>query len=106
MFRRLFAAFFAVLILIPVLAIAGDDPEAGPDLKERLLEHRRELAAGKAAAAAKAHAEKAIPPTANQGLYDVTHYWLELDLNPASNWLTGEVTVTAEVVGALSLIHI
>ena len=69
------------------------------DLRESLMQHRLAEAEAKSrlvAAALKAEALK----TANQELYDVHYYELDLNLSPSTSMLTGLVTVRAEVTGA------
>jgi len=97
---RLAGALVLVLTLaaaLPALAApAGidDDPDA---LRERLLDHRRQEAETKARlwqGLLRAVEER----TPNQDLYDVTHYFLDLELEPSVTTLTGTVTVTASVL--------
>ncbi len=76
--------------------LSPDDPDA---LRARLFSHRQaeaELKARRLAAFLAAEAAK----TANQEMYDVNHYNLDLTLNPSSQTLSGTVAVTAEVTGA------
>jgi hypothetical protein len=73
----------------------ADDPVAK---RERILEHRAEEAASKAALVKGLMAAEAAR-TVNQTWYDVHHYELDLDLNPTTETLSGTVTVTAEVTG-------
>ncbi|MDX2472742.1 MAG: M1 family metallopeptidase, partial [Candidatus Krumholzibacteria bacterium] len=77
-------------------AMAGDDPRQWRDDR---LEHRREEAASKERMAKGLLAAQA-QKTANQDLYDVHHYNLDLTINSSSQNLTGAVTTTAEVTGA------
>jgi len=98
MIRRFPVALFLLMaLLLPVVAFAQVDDSV--DLKDRLLEHRRQEAANKAAVA-KAWAATDKAETPNQAMYNVHHYFLDLDLNTASHILSGVVTVTAEVTGA------
>ncbi len=97
---RLSRALAAVVMLIalgavPLFAV----PTPVDDDVAEVFAHRRAEAETKAtlyAGLAKAVQQR----TANQDLYDVTYYDLDLALNVATEVLSGTVTVTAEVLGA------
>ena len=72
-----------------------DDPDAW---RQQLLEHREQEAARKTRLV-KAMFEAEAAATLNQELYDALYYDLELDLNPSSQILSGEVTIRAAVTG-------
>jgi hypothetical protein len=77
------------------------EPEAAepaPDRRAEVLRHRAEEAATKAARA-QALERADLARTANQDLFDVHHYDLDLVLDPGTQTLSGTVTTTAEVVG-------
>ena len=94
--RFLLAMFCLAALLLPSLAVAQVDDSI--DLKERLQEHRRQEAANKMASA-KAWAATDKVETANQAMYDVHHYYLDLFAQPDIQTLWGSVTTTAEVIG-------
>ncbi len=92
----------ARVVLVVLLAVAAtaafaapsDDPDA---LRQTLWQHRQDEATLKEHLA---KAMLAVPPaTANQALYDVTHYDLDLTLTPTNSTLGGTVTTTATVTG-------
>ncbi len=101
--KGIFATTLVFLMLFLMIVAAGaawadidDDPQ-----KQRAerLKHRVEEAEGKeksTKALLMADAQK----TANQALYDVHHYDLNLTVNSSSKNLIGVVTTTAEVIGA------
>ncbi len=106
--RALTALFLVTLLAIPALAgdsgvDLGDNPDARRDA---LLKHRVDEAARKEMRT-KSFLEAAAKATANQGLYDVHYYDLDLDLNPSAQILTGtvgiEATVTGTSIGTLDL---
>ncbi len=91
------AAIGLLVLLIAAVAVAGssaDDPTA---LRESVLAHRQAEADGKAALAEKTRLANARM-TVNQGYYDVTHYDLDLTLDPNLNQLSGTVAATVTVV--------
>ncbi len=91
------ALLICVVLVLPVLAFA-----APADLQDEIheaLRHRQELAANKVRLMEKS-ARMEATKTANQELYDVHHYFLDLTLDPDQQVLTGEVSVSAEVTGA------
>jgi len=79
-----------------VLAVPFDDPQ---QRRKSQLEHRRQEAESKERLAKGLLAAQAVK-TANQDLYDVHHYDLDLTVNVNTHTLSGAVTVTAEVTGA------
>jgi len=96
-----FPGLFTVLLILALVTAAGSFA-AGPDdpvaERNRILEHRRQEATSKNSLVKgllAAENEKTI----NQTQYDVHHYDLDLDLDPAAKILSGTVTVTAEVTG-------
>ncbi len=97
-FARIAALFLLVLVFQPVLAAEtpwDDDPES---FRQDVLEHRR-LEAELKSSLVKGLAAAVAARTANQDLFDVHHYDLDLDLNPTTRILTGTVITTAEVTG-------
>ncbi|MCB1182410.1 hypothetical protein KDM41_03180 [bacterium] len=101
---RPFACFlFLTCLFIGSAQAWGAAPSAvndDPDVRrQELLEHRRDEAASKERWARGLLAAKAAQ-TANQGLYDVTHYGLDLTVNSSTHNLLGAVTTTATVTGA------
>ncbi len=95
------AVILATLLLTAGTLVAGPGgpPPERDLLRETLLEHRQEEAATKARLM-KAVQMAEADATPNQLLYDARYYDLDLDLNPSTEILTGEVTVRAEVTGA------
>jgi len=95
-----------LLLVILALALAAmapavmahqpvdDDPDA---LRASILAHRQ-AEADRKGALAKKQAEAVALMTPNMAFYDVTHYDIDLDLNPSSNMLSGTVITTATVV--------
>ena len=101
---RLFATLLLILLMlltlvIPAVSAPVPDDDTGQSLRNRLLEHRSEEADMKAALskelllAEQGHSR-------NQADFDVQECQLLLDLNPASQILTGNVTTAVEVTGA------
>ena len=78
-----------------VLAATVDDP---PIDRDEFLEHRRQEAARKEVLT-KGLLQAQAKATANQALYDVHFYDLDLTLDPTAQILTGVVSTTAEVTG-------
>ncbi len=87
-------------LLLTVISLgtshAGDDPN---QWRQDLLEHRRQEALSKEKMARGLLAAQA-DKTANQDLFDVHHYNLELTVDNNAQTLSGVVTATAEVTGA------
>ena len=98
---RPFRVLFGVMILSALFTaplFAAPIPSVDDDVTDP-FPHRRAEAERKAVLYE--GLTKAIElRTANQDLYDVIHYDLDLTLDPVTNSLSGTVIVTAEVLGA------
>ncbi|MBU0742620.1 hypothetical protein KKG45_13225 [bacterium] len=99
--RHRFVPFLTVGLLATFLgtfAALAAPPQPADDPGDEPFPHRRAEAERKAAL--HAGLAKAVQQrTANQDLYDVIHYDLDLDLDPGPDILTGVVTTTALVTG-------
>ncbi len=95
--NRFLAGLLCLLVLTAgTAATANDDPN---QWRDELLQHRHEESQSKEQMAKGLLAAQAAQ-TANQALYDVQHYDLELTLDSANQTLNGLVTTTAAVIGA------
>ncbi len=92
------SAMLAVIVLLPNAGLAEthDDPR---HQRKHVLEHRIQESQSKEIMA-KGLLAAAAQKTANQDLYDVHHYDLNLTVNSNTHVLSGVVVTTAEVTGA------
>nr|MEE4266729.1 M1 family metallopeptidase [Candidatus Krumholzibacteria bacterium] len=85
-------------LLLPTSSFATPDTDSPDHWGAHLLEHRFQEAQSKEAKA-KQYLMVEAEKTANQELFDVIHYGLDLNLNPSSRILSGTVATTALVTG-------
>ncbi len=90
-----------IVLFLPVFVFAAtpDGRDEPRDEMNQALAHRAEEAASKIRLMKRMESMEANK-TANQDLYDVHYYGLDLNLSPSTSTLTGVVDVSAEVVGA------
>jgi aminopeptidase N len=95
--RRIACLLPALLLALPLIALAATPPDLETEISEA-LSHRAEEAANKVRLMEKWSLIEA-DKTANQDLYDVHHYDLTMDLNPTTNTLTGTGLTSVTVTG-------
>jgi len=101
--RRVFGLVLA-LVLVATAVLA--QPPYRRVRPERPGDIARQVAEAKARYFARMEA-LATEPTPNQSYYDVTYYWLDLTIDPATQTVSGDVEMTATVVsGPLSQVDV